>query len=114
MAGQSLRIKGDITATEDLHFEGQIEGSISLPGHTLIVGQQSKVTADVQANAIVVAGTLTGSASARERFELLEHGTLQGTLASPRISVREGAFLNAKVQMPDRSHGQDLTRSSLS
>jgi len=31
MAGESLRIKGDIVANEDLRFEGEIEGTISVP-----------------------------------------------------------------------------------
>ncbi|HEY8549236.1 MAG TPA: polymer-forming cytoskeletal protein [Vicinamibacterales bacterium] len=102
MAGESLRIKGDITAEEDLRFEGHIEGTITVPGHTLFVGPQARINATVQAKTIIVAGTLTGAVTANERFELQEHGCLEGTLESPRISVREGATLRAKVTMPER------------
>ena len=102
MAGESLRIKGDIIANEALSFNGHINGTISVPEHTLIVGQQALVEADVQARAIVVAGTLRGNVSARERFELQEQGSLEGTLEAPRIQVREGAMLRVKVSMPAR------------
>jgi cytoskeletal protein CcmA (bactofilin family) len=102
MAGESLRIKGDIIAKEDLHFHGRIEGTISVPEHTLIVGPQARLEADVQARAVVVAGTLCGSVSALERFELQAQGTLEGTLEAPRVQVFEGASLRAKVTMPPR------------
>jgi cytoskeletal protein CcmA (bactofilin family) len=106
MAGESLRIKGDIVANEDLRFEGQIEGTISVPGHTLFVGPQAKIAADVQAKAIVVAGTLTGTVTARERFELQAQGTMEGTLETPRLHVHDGAQLRAKVTMPERKKGK--------
>ena len=103
MAGESLRIKGDIIAKEDLHFQGQIEGTISVPDHTLIVGPQARLEADVRAKSVVVAGMLSGSVSALERFELQAQGTLEGTLEAPRVQIIEGAMLHAKVAMPPRN-----------
>jgi len=105
MAGESLRIKGDIIAKEDLHFHGQITGTISVPEHTLTVGPQARLEADVQAKSVVVAGVLCGSVSAFERFELQAQGTLEGTLEAPRVQVVEGAQLRAKVAMPVKPAG---------
>ena len=102
MAGESLRIKGEITANEDLRFEGEIEGTISVPGHTLIVGRTARVHADVHAKAIVVAGSFMGSAVAKERCEVQEAATVEGTVETPRLMVKEGAQLNAKVVMAKR------------
>ena len=100
MAGESLRIKGEITANEDLRFEGEIEGTISVPGHTLMVGRTARVHADVQAKSIVVAGSLMGSAVAKDRFEVQEAATVEGTVETPKLVIKEGALLNAQVQMP--------------
>jgi cytoskeletal protein CcmA (bactofilin family) len=102
MPGESLRIKGQIIAKEDLHFEGQIEGTISVPEHTLTVGKHARLEADVQAKAVVVAGMLSGSVSAVERFELQANGSLEGTLEAPRVQIVEGALLHATVAMPPR------------
>ena len=107
MAGESLRIKGEITANEDLRFEGEIEGTISVPDHTVIVGRTARVHADVSAKSIVVAGTLMGSAVARERCEVQEAATLEGTIESPRIAVKEGATLMAQVIMPAKHKPAD-------
>ena len=100
MAGESLRIKGDITANEDLRFEGEIEGTISVPEHTLIVGRTARIHADVQARAIVVAGSLVGSAVARDRCEVQEAASVEGTIETPKLAVKDGATLVAKVSMP--------------
>jgi len=100
MAGESLRIKGEITANEDLRFEGEIEGTISVPEHTLIVGRTARIHADVQARAIVVAGALVGSAVARDRCEVQEAASVEGTIETPKLAVKDGASLVAKVTMP--------------
>jgi cytoskeletal protein CcmA (bactofilin family) len=100
MAGESLRIKGEITANEDLRFEGEIEGTISVPEHTLVVGRTARVHANVQAKSIVVAGSLMGSAVAKERCEVQEAATVEGTVETPRLSIKEGACLTAQVLMP--------------
>ena len=102
MPGESLRIKGHIIAKEDLHFQGQIEGTISVPEHTLTVGPQARLEADVQARAVVVAGMLSGNVSARERFEVQAQGTIEGTVEAPRVQIADGALLHAKVAMPAR------------
>jgi cytoskeletal protein CcmA (bactofilin family) len=100
MAGESLRIKGDIVANEDLRFEGEIEGTISVPEHTLIVGRTARIQADVKARAIVVAGSLIGSAVARDRCEVQEAAIVEGTIAAPKLFIKEGATLMAKISMP--------------
>lgn len=102
MAGETLRIKGDITASEDLRFDGTVEGSISAPNHALVVGPGAAINARVDARAVVVAGTLVGDTVARERIELQETGVLEGSLDARKMVVREGAILRATITMPDR------------
>jgi cytoskeletal protein CcmA (bactofilin family) len=41
-----------------LHFHGQIEGTITVPEHTLTVGPRARGEANVRARAVVVGGTL--------------------------------------------------------
>lgn len=116
MAGESLRIKGEITANEDLRFEGEIEGTISVPEHTLIVGRTARIHADVKARAIIVAGSLIGSAAARDRCEVQEAASVEGTINTPKLAVKEGATLNAKVSMPlpaDAPAKDDATESAV-
>jgi cytoskeletal protein CcmA (bactofilin family) len=47
--GKSVVIKGELSGSEDLTLHGQMEGKISLPEHTLTVGPQADVRADIAA-----------------------------------------------------------------
>lgn len=111
MAGESLHIKGDIVASEDLQISGRIEGTVSVPDHVLIVGPTAQVEANVDARAILLAGTLIGSAVARERVELQAECVFEGSLEAQTMLVKEGAMLRAKVTMPERQAADG--RSSL-
>jgi cytoskeletal protein CcmA (bactofilin family) len=69
--GSSLRVKGDITGTEDLMIEGLVEGQIQLDGRKLTVGPAAKVTADINARDVVVFGYVKGNVHAKGRVEIM-------------------------------------------
>ncbi len=70
--------------------------------HTLTVGSRARIEANVRARAVSSGGTLSGSVSVLERFELQPRGTLTGMLEAARVQISDGAMLNAKVAMPPR------------
>ena len=51
--GQSVVLKGDLTADEDLLIEGQFEGTVSLEQHCLTVGANGHVKAEIRAQDVV-------------------------------------------------------------
>src|SRR6267143_1732489 len=68
--GSSLRVKGDISGTEDLLIDGSAEGLIQLDGRKLTVGPTAKVTADINARDVVVYGYVKGNVRAKGRIEI--------------------------------------------
>ena len=54
--GESIVIKGELSADEDLVIDGQVEGNINLNQNALTVGEHGKVKATVVARTVVVAG----------------------------------------------------------
>ena len=58
--GKSVVIKGDLTASEDLTIEGQVEGKIELRHNILTIGANGKIKAQVLAKAVVVLGEVHG------------------------------------------------------
>jgi len=46
--GKSVVIKGELSGSEDLYVDGQVEGSISLKGNSLTVGPNGQVKASVE------------------------------------------------------------------
>jgi cytoskeletal protein CcmA (bactofilin family) len=98
--GKSVVIKGELSGSEDLTLHGHMEGKISLPDHTLTVGAQAAVKADIAAKAVVVVGAVTGKVSAKDRIEIRSTGTVTGDIVSPRLIIAEGGNLRGKVEMP--------------
>jgi cytoskeletal protein CcmA (bactofilin family) len=98
--GKSVVIKGELSGSEDLTLQGHMEGRISLPDHTLTIGAQADVKADIAAKAVVVVGVVTGRVSAKDKIDIRSSGTIIGDVVSPRLVIAEGGTLRGKVEMP--------------
>ena len=59
--GESIVIKGELSADKDLVIEGQVEGKINLNHNVLTVGEHGKVKAKIVAKTVVVAGEVRGN-----------------------------------------------------
>ncbi len=108
--GPGLQVKGEITGNEDLHIDGQIEGTVSLGGHRLTVGRAAKVTAEIVAREVVVHGNVSGDLRARDRIEIKKDGSVVGDIATARIMIEDGAYFKGHIEI-DRSNapvGADL------
>jgi cytoskeletal protein CcmA (bactofilin family) len=102
--GSGLRIKGQIIGNEDLKIDGEVEGPISLAGHRLTVGANSRVRGQIVAREVVVYGDVTGEIQAAERIEVKKHASVLGVLTTPRITIEEGAHFKGAIEV-ERSTG---------
>lgn len=101
--GKSVVIKGELSGSEDLYVDGQVEGTISLKGNSLTVGPHGQVKAAVEAKGIVVQGKLEGNVQASDRVELRKSAVVTGDISTQRISIEEGAYLKGKVDIQGKS-----------
>jgi cytoskeletal protein CcmA (bactofilin family) len=97
--GKSVVIKGEISGSEDLYFDGEIDGSIDLRNHSLTVGPNGKVKASVNAKSIVIQGKVDGSVTASDRLDLRKSAVVTGDVSTQRIAIEEGAFLKGRVDI---------------
>lgn len=102
--GSTLVIRGELLASEDLVFEGQLDGRISLPDHILTIGLGSQVSAEITARVVVVHGSVTGNVFASERVEIRSSGRMLGDLVSPRVMMNDGATFKGRLEtrLPDK------------
>ena len=96
--GRSVQVKGEVTGSEDLTIDGEVEGSIDLPEHVLTVGPNATIHADIKARAVMVFGTVLGSIVAREKVDLRRGGSVEGQVVCGRLAVQDGANLSGKVE----------------
>ena len=103
--GASVVIKGEVSAREDLTIGGRIEGKVEVLDHVVRVGREAQVHAAISARAVLVEGTVKGNITATERIELLEHGSVEGDIAAPKVAMAEGAQFRGKIDMAKRADG---------
>lgn len=97
--GKSVVIKGELSGSEDLYVDGQVEGSIELSGNRLIIGPHGQVRANVNAKGVIVQGKLEGNIRASERAELTKSAVVVGDIATQRVAIEEGAYFKGKVDI---------------
>ncbi|HEY6763192.1 MAG TPA: polymer-forming cytoskeletal protein [Candidatus Sulfotelmatobacter sp.] len=107
--GKSVVVKGDLSGSEDLYVDGQVDGTIALKGNSLTVGPNGQVRASVEAKAIIIQGKLDGNIQASDRVELKKSAVVNGDIATQRISIEEGAFLKGKVDIQGRAESKSAT-----
>jgi cytoskeletal protein CcmA (bactofilin family) len=97
--GKSVIIKGDLSGSEDLTIEGQVEGKIELRQNVLTIGPNGKIKAAVFAKAVVVQGEVQGDITATERVDIRDAGSVDGDLSAPRIAIADGAHFRGSIDM---------------
>ena len=97
--GKSVIIKGELSGSEDLTIEGQVEGTIQLNDHVLTIGPNGKIKAQVFAKAVIVLGEVTGNVTASEKVDIRDNGSVDGDIISPRVAIAEGAHFRGSVDM---------------
>jgi cytoskeletal protein CcmA (bactofilin family) len=97
--GKSVVIKGELSGSEDLTIEGQVEGKIELKDNILTIGANGKIKAQVFAKALIVLGEVTGNVTASDKVEIRDGGSVDGDIVSPRVAIAEGAHFRGSVDM---------------
>jgi cytoskeletal protein CcmA (bactofilin family) len=97
--GKSVIIRGELSGSEDLYLDGEVEGNISLTEHNLIVGPNGRVRANVIAKDVVVHGKVDGNIQGHDRVELKKSAVLSGDISTQRIVIEDGAFFKGAIDI---------------
>jgi cytoskeletal protein CcmA (bactofilin family) len=102
---EALVVRGDIETDGSVRVDGRVEGR-SHRMATLIVGPRGAVTGDVDADTVIVAGTVLGSVTARLRVELEPGSSVRGDVRAGALVMREGAAVSGVFEVgPDTDAG---------
>lgn len=97
--GKSVVIKGELSGSENLYLDGEVEGTIDLENHSLVVGPNGCVRANIGAREVVVHGRIEGNISGSERVELRKSCVLSGDIHTRRIVIEDGAFFKGSIDL---------------
>jgi len=100
--GKDLTIKGSVSGNGNVIILGNLDGKFNLRGRVKIA-QPAKIKGEVRADVISVNGVVQGSLIAKERLHLDQTARIEGQMATPRLSISEGASFDGEVKMSDSS-----------
>jgi cytoskeletal protein CcmA (bactofilin family) len=101
--GRSIQIVGDLRGDEDLCIEGDIQGGIHLPNHSLTIGVEGRIHADVYAKSVVIDGEIHGDIYGSERVTVRANARVTGNIVAARVSLEEGARFEGSIDMDPQS-----------
>ncbi len=102
--GKLIAIKGELSGSESVYLDCELEGSVELLDNSLTIGPEGRIRAGVRARSIVVEGRVDGNLYGSERVELKKSAILAGDIHTQRIAIEEGACLKGNIHS-----GEDIT-----
>jgi cytoskeletal protein CcmA (bactofilin family) len=100
--GQTIHIKGDLTASDPFLVTGHIDGTIDVNGHTLTIAESAAVAATVTADTVIVQGYVKGEMAAANKIVVRETASVDGELSAPVVTIAEGAILHGLIDTTRR------------
>ena len=97
--GKSVIIKGELSGSEDLYLDGEVEGNIDLHNHNLVIGPNGRVRANVFAKDVVIHGKVDGTVTGANKVELKKSALLNGDIITQRIVIEDGAFFKGSIDI---------------
>lgn len=107
--GRSITIQGEVTGDEDLLIQGRVNGAVNLKQHSVTVGPEGEVKADITGRVITVEGKVHGNLRAEEQVILRGSALVEGDITAPRVVLDDGARFRGGVDM-----GESVGRSGQS
>jgi cytoskeletal protein CcmA (bactofilin family) len=95
--GADLAVKGDITASADLHIDGHVEGDITCAA--LVQGEASAIHGAIRAQTARLAGTVRGGIEVSQLI-ILKSAQIHGDVKYEVLTIEQGAHIDGRL-----SHG---------
>lgn len=99
------RFEGTFRTARGLRVRGTVQGTIESESHVYIE-EDAKVTADVTAEEVVIAGQYSGHLVCRQRLEILPTGRVSGTIETVTLMLHEGGYIDGELHMQKPSDGR--------
>jgi cytoskeletal protein CcmA (bactofilin family) len=112
--GKGVTIKGDVSGGEDLTLDGVVEGTINLPDHSLTIGPNGRVNAEVRAQNVIVFGRIEGTLRVSERVDLRHSAIVKGDIYAGRLAIEENAEIHSKIELKGAESEERSAESNLS
>jgi cytoskeletal protein CcmA (bactofilin family) len=101
--GKSVVFKGELSSSEDMTIDGHVEGSIDVRDHSLVIGPDAEIQANIAAGTVTIFGSVRGNIVARDKVYVRQTGSVDGDIKTVRLSLVEGGALRGRVETEKRN-----------
>lgn len=98
---EGCRFEGNLSFNGIVRISGTVTGSI-FSNDTLIISEGAIINADINANVILMSGSVTGNIKATSRVEIRKPARFEGTITSPSLIVEEGVIFHGITKMKEK------------
>ncbi len=96
--GKDTYFKGTINGKGLIRIDGEAEGHVVNKGD-VIIGESGRVSVELKARNITIAGQYEGALEAEGRLELKKTATAAGTFKANGLVIEEGAAMSGNMEM---------------
>ena len=102
LIAQGTRIEGNVKFTEGLRVDGEVFGDIQATteeaGSLLVISEASVVQGGIQADHVIINGTVRGPVHARELLELQPKAKIEGDVSYVSLEMHQGATISGSLR----------------
>jgi cytoskeletal protein CcmA (bactofilin family) len=102
LIAQGTRIEGNMKFTEGLRVDGEVYGDIQAAvedaGSLLVISEASVVQGGIQADHVIINGTVRGPVHARELLELQPKARIEGDVSYIALEMHQGATICGQLK----------------
>ena len=95
---EGARLEGSISFSGSARIGGIVSGTI-FSSDQIIISETANVTADINADVVIISGAMKGNIVATSRVEFLRPAQFEGTISAPSLSVEEGVIFHGQSAM---------------
>jgi cytoskeletal protein CcmA (bactofilin family) len=95
--GANCTFEGALHSNANVRLDGAFSGTLEIDGNVL-VGETAKITADINAKNVSIAGAVRGNVYGK-KVQLLRTGRIWGDIRAMALTTEEGAFIDGKITM---------------
>lgn len=95
---QGCEFEGKLCFQGTVRINGAFKGEIYTPD-TLIIGEDARVSGEVEAGVVIISGEVNGNVRAKHRVEIQHPAVFRGDILTPSLSVAEGVIFEGSSKM---------------
>lgn len=99
---EGCKFEGNLSFSGVARIAGIVNGSV-FSNDTVIVSEGAVVNADINANVILISGTVKGNMKASGRVEIIRPARFEGSITTPSLIVEEGVIFHGMTKMREKT-----------